>query len=123
MLLHEWNACGDSAAGLSISFIKEHLVGIFSRKKDDKKPADFSNVQSGSSSTAPQAPAAQPGASPGTTGQIQTYVVAKGDSLSKIARQYYGDANQWRRIYDANRDQISNPDLIHPGQSLKIPGA
>ena len=51
----------------------------------------------------------------------QIYTVAPGDSLSKIARRYYGDANQWRRIFEANRDQISNPDLIHPGQKLKIP--
>lgn len=100
-------------------------MGIFSKKKDDKKKADFSNVQSGSSSTAPDAPSAAqpPEQATATTGQARTYVVAKGDSLSKIAKHYYGDANQWRRIYDANRDQISNPDLIHPGQSLKIPGA
>jgi nucleoid-associated protein YgaU len=96
-------------------------VGFFGKKKDDKKNADFSNVQSGSSSTAPDAPA--PDQATGTTGQDRTYVVAKGDSLSKIAKQHYGDANQWRRIFDANRDQISNPDLIHPGQTLKIPGA
>ena len=99
------------------------IFDIFSSKKKDKKPADFSNVRSGSSSTAPDAPSAQPGGTAGSTGPIQTYVVVKGDSLSKIAKQYYGDANQWRRIYDANRDQLSNPDLIHPGQSLKIPGA
>ncbi|CAN5538693.1 hypothetical protein BH23ACI1_BH23ACI1_23180 [soil metagenome] len=101
-------------------------MGFFSKKKDDKKNADFSNVQSGSSSTAPDAPAPDgpaPDQLTGTAGQDQTYVVAKGDSLSKIAKQHYGDANQWRRIYDANRDQISNPDLIHPGQNLKIPGA
>jgi nucleoid-associated protein YgaU len=99
-------------------------VGIFSRNKDDKKKADFSNVQPGSSSTAgePSAPA-PPEQVSGTTGSTQTYVVVKGDSLSKIAKRFYGDAQQWRRIYDANRDQISNPDLIHPGQSLKIPGA
>jgi nucleoid-associated protein YgaU len=96
-------------------------VGLFSRKKDDKKNADFSNVRSGSSSTAPDA--AAPEQVTGTAGSSRTYVVAKGDSLSKIAKQYYGDASQWPRIYEANRDQISNPDLIHPGQNLKIPGA
>jgi nucleoid-associated protein YgaU len=74
---------------------------------------DFSNVQSGSSSTAP-APAQPPATE-------KTYVVEKGDSLSKIAKREYGDAQQWRRIFDANRDQIEDPDLIHPGQTLKIP--
>jgi nucleoid-associated protein YgaU len=47
--------------------------------------------------------------------------VVKGDSLSRIARRFYGDTNEWRRIYDANKDQISDPDRIHPGQTLRIP--
>ncbi len=94
-------------------------------KKDDKPKADFSNVQSGSSSTAAE-PAPAPAPAPGptaTTGAEQTYTVVSGDSLSKIAKRYYGDANQWPRIHEANRDQIKNPDLIHPGQKLRIPGA
>ena len=44
-----------------------------------------------------------------------------GDSLSKIAKREYGDGNAWNRIYEANRDIIKNPDLIYPGQTLKIP--
>ena len=94
-------------------------------KKDDKPKADFPNVQSGSSSTAAE-PAPAPAPAPGptaTTGAEQTYTVVSGDSLSKIAKRYYGDANQWPRIHEANRDQIKNPDLIHPGQKLRIPGA
>jgi len=47
--------------------------------------------------------------------------VVKGDTLSKIAKQFYGSANRWREIFGANRDQISNPDLIKPGQVFKIP--
>jgi nucleoid-associated protein YgaU len=50
-----------------------------------------------------------------------TYTVKSGDTLSKIAKAHYGDASQWHRIYDVNREQISNPDLIHPGQKLYIP--
>jgi nucleoid-associated protein YgaU len=75
--------------------------------------ADFSDVQSGSSTTAPATPAA--GAAAGT------YTVKSGDSLSKIAKHHYGDASKWHAIYDANRDQLDNPDLIHPGQVLKLP--
>ena len=75
---------------------------------------DFSSVQSGGSSTAPSAPSNAP---------EQTYTVQKGDSLSKIAKRVYGDAQQWRKIHEANRDIIDNPDLIHPGQVLKLPGA
>lgn len=76
---------------------------------------DFSDVTSGSSSKA---------AAPVTTGNQErevTYTVQKGDSLSKIAREKYGDGAKWKAIFEANRDQISNPDLIHPGQVLKIP--
>jgi nucleoid-associated protein YgaU len=77
----------------------------------DKPKPDFSNVRSGSSSTAPK-PAAGP---------AEHYTVVAGDSLSKIAKKYYGDASQWRRIFEANRDQIENPDLIQPGWKLAIP--
>jgi nucleoid-associated protein YgaU len=103
-------------------------VGIFDKfaRKDEKPRADFSNVQSGSSSTATE-PVATPVPDPGSTGtggttaQEDSYVVVAGDSLSKIAKRQYGDMNLWRRIYEANRDQIKDPDLIHPGQKLRIP--
>ncbi|MBD0259738.1 MAG: LysM peptidoglycan-binding domain-containing protein [Cytophagales bacterium] len=49
------------------------------------------------------------------------YTVKEGDWLSKIAGRYYGDVHKWSRIYDANRDQISDPDKIRPGMVLKIP--
>ena len=104
-------------------------MGLFGDDKKDKPPAanplsgkatsqppapraDFSDVQAGSSSTAP---------APGTGGPAGTYTVVKGDSLSKIAKQEYGDANQWRKIFEANKDVIKDPDLIYPGQSLRIP--
>jgi LysM repeat protein len=51
----------------------------------------------------------------------QTYTVMAGDSLSKISKQIYGDANQYMKIFDANRDQLKDPNLIHPGQKLQIP--
>ncbi len=99
--------------------------GLLNRKKPDAdfsdtkagasssadSSADFSDVSSGASSTAPAA------------GNAQSYTVKSGDSLSKIAKHLYGDANKWHQIYEANRDQIKNPDLIHPGQELKIPAA
>ena len=74
---------------------------------------DFSNVQGGSSSTAP-------GTENNANGG-RTYVVVKGDSLSAIAKREYGDMKEWRRIYDANRDIIKDPDLIYPGQTLRLP--
>jgi nucleoid-associated protein YgaU len=70
--------------------------------------ADFSDVQSGGSSTAASG---------------KTYTVKKGDNLSKIAKQFYGDAGKWKKIHAANSDKIPNPDLIHPGLQLTIPDA
>jgi nucleoid-associated protein YgaU len=93
-------------------------VGLFDRK--EKPKADFSNVRSGSSSSAPETPA-RPDAREALGGT--RYTVRKGDTLSAIAKREYGDASAWRRIYEANRDTISNPDLIHPGQELTIPAA
>ncbi|HOU24067.1 MAG TPA: LysM peptidoglycan-binding domain-containing protein, partial [Anaerolineae bacterium] len=50
------------------------------------------------------------------------YVVKSGDSLSKIAKELYGDAKRWPEIYEANKALIGdNPNLIHPGQKLVIP--
>lgn len=57
-----------------------------------------------------------------TTPTQDIYSVQNGDSLSKIARKHYGDANAWKRIYEANKDTVGpNPDLIRPGQRLVIP--
>ena len=93
-------------------------MGIFGKDKDKETPADFSDVQSGSSSTAP--PPGQ-GGPVGAAPPLNTYVVVKGDSLSKIAQRAYGDGGKWRKIYEANKDVIKDPDLIYPGQSLRIP--
>jgi nucleoid-associated protein YgaU len=53
--------------------------------------------------------------------QERTYTVKSGDSLSKIAKELLGDAKRWPEIFEANKDQIKDPNLIHPGQELKIP--
>ena len=79
---------------------------VRSAPSDAPARADFSNVESKVDSTPDEA---------------TNYVVEKGDSLSKIAKHFYGSANAWKSIFDANRDQISDPDLIKPGQILKIP--
>ena len=51
----------------------------------------------------------------------RTYTVKSGDTLSAIAKQHLGDANAYMKIFDANRDQLSDPDKLKPGQTLKIP--
>ena len=51
----------------------------------------------------------------------RTYTVKPGDTLSKIAKEMYGDPNEYQKIFDANRDQLRDPNQIRPGQQLKMP--
>jgi len=76
----------------------------------NKGKADFSNVR-GNVDTAPA----------GTSDDAGTYTVLKGDTLSGIAQKHYGKASRWNAIFEANRDQLDDPDLIKPGQVLKLP--
>ena len=75
--------------------------------------ADFSAVTGGSSAAV--------GA--GGTGEwsSRTYTVEKGDTLSKIAKEMYGDANKYPVIFEANKPMLKDPDKIYPGQVLRIP--
>jgi nucleoid-associated protein YgaU len=58
-----------------------------------------------------------------TPPRAQAYTVQSGDTLSKISKQFYGDANKYMKIFDANKDQLSDPDKIKVGQVLQIPPA
>lgn len=60
---------------------------------------------------------------PQAAGGGQTYTVKPGDTLSKISKEFYGDANDYMRIFNANRDKLKDPDKIQPGQVLTIPEA
>ena len=87
------------------------VQGGFSSTEQERP--DFSKVQSGFSSTEEVVDAAP----------AQTYTVASGDNLSKIAKHFYGKASAWPKIFEANRDQLDDPDRIKPGQVLRIPAA
>lgn len=60
-------------------------------------------------------------ATPTPEPQVQYYVIQKGDNLSKIAKQFYGDANAYNQIFEANKEVIQHPDKIFPGQKIRIP--
>jgi nucleoid-associated protein YgaU len=60
-------------------------------------------------------------ARPAAAVAARTYTVKPGDTLSKIAKEYLGDANAYMAIFNANKDQLSDPDKIKPGQVLNIP--
>lgn len=60
---------------------------------------------------------------PAASQEFQYYVVEKGDTLSAIAKQFLGNANDYPRIFEANKEVIKDPDLIYPGQKIRIPAA
>jgi nucleoid-associated protein YgaU len=53
--------------------------------------------------------------------EAKYYTVVKGDTLSKIAKEFYGNANAYPKIFEANKPMLSHPDKIYPGQTLRIP--
>jgi nucleoid-associated protein YgaU len=64
---------------------------------------------------------AKSGAGPAGPGGSTFYTIVKGDTLSGIAKKFYGDANKYHQIFEANRGIIKNADLIYPGQTIRIP--
>ena len=69
----------------------------------------------------PAAAAGQGGPAGGRLRPRGGYTVQKGDTLSKISKQFYGDANKYKKIFDANKDQLKDPDKIQPGQVTPDP--
>lgn len=95
----------------------------------DKPKADFSDVTGSVQSTAPIGVKAD---FSDVTGSVQStapisepghaiYIVKKGDTLSKIAKEHYGKSSKYHAIFEANKDILKDPDHIYPGQELKLP--
>lgn len=106
--------------GAGVALAAKVAASYFGNKEEEGQAPSpdqqTTNVGVAPVGTSTSATAAPPPASSG-----QTYTVVSGDTLSKIAKHFYHDANQWQRIFDANRDILSNPDRIFPGQNLRIP--
>lgn len=102
---------------------------LYSQKREDNGdiPYSISFQQYTPMKTIPVTPAAtanapRADASTAAPKKAKTYTVKKGDCLSAIARSVYGDASQWKKIYEANKGIIGkNPNLIFPGQTYTIP--
>ena len=58
---------------------------------------------------------------PPVTEKVEYYIIKKGDTLSAIAKQFYGKPNDYPRIFEANREVIKDANLIYPGQKIRIP--
>jgi hypothetical protein len=112
---------GNRLGPVGSTLVAEVLIGLVRRSKDSI--LDVANWT-------PTLPAAQPGTFIladllRLAGALPLpdifYTVVAGDTLGSIAQQFYGDSGEWPRIFNANQDQISDPDLIFPGQVLRIP--
>jgi nucleoid-associated protein YgaU len=65
--------------------------------------------------------AASPSAPPAPVERVEYYDIKSGDTLSAIAKQYYGNASAYTKIFEANRELIKDPNKIYPGQKIRIP--
>jgi LysM repeat protein len=95
--------------------VKSRIMVEFNRMVDTENTLNRIRI--------PEAPAAQPvqSSTPQKTEEEMIYVVQKGDTLSALAQRFYGKASLYMKIFEANRDVLSNPDLIKIGQKLRIP--
>ncbi len=122
---------GSTAAREKAVLIAGNIDGI--DKVDDRltvtasaggKP-DFSNVSGGVASSEAGIGSGSAGAMHGSAGgegwQSRTYTVKSGDTLSKIAKDFYGEAGKYNQIFEANKPMLKDPDKIYPGQVLRIP--
>ena len=118
-------ALGSHVSGLAVTFDdgKVTLTGRADSMAAKEKAALVAGNVRGVSSvnddalTAPAAPAPAAGAAAAT----RYYTIKSGDSLSKIAKEMYGDAGDHDKIFQANREVIGDPDKIYPGQQIRIP--
>lgn len=119
---------GNHAAREKAVLIAGNIDGI--EKVDDRLTVtaaapDFSNVSGGvattEASTAPGVLSTHGHASEGGETASTFYTVQKGDTLSKIAKDHYGNANKYQQIFEANTPMLKHPDKIYPGQVLRIP--
>ena len=122
---------GSTAAREKAVLIAGNVAGI--DKVDDRinvtggaaRGPDFSNVSGGVASTeaarAPGSLGGGLGSAGGGGWESKTYTVKAGDTLSKIAKEVYGEANKYNQIFEANKPMLKDPDKIYPGQVLRIP--
>lgn len=101
--------------------IAGNISGISRVNDKITAPASAKPVAAASTSTAnaPQSAPTAVAASPDWTSR--TYTVKAGDTLSKIAKEVYGNANDYNAIFEANKPMLKDPDKIYPGQVLRIP--
>jgi len=97
--------------GSTAEYYRERL-----RQANPHLPADGQEIKPGTTLVIPAVEDAPAGG-----GEMRTHVVRQGETLSAIARRVYGSAAAWRKIYEANRQTVSEPDRLQPGMTLVLP--
>ena len=102
---------------------KTQIMAAFNAAVETKNTINQIQVDKPTPQAAGASPFHQPIGNLGTTtaSEPRFHNVVAGDTLSGLAKKYYGDASKYNRIFEANRDQLSDPDRIRVGQKLKIP--
>jgi uncharacterized protein YidB (DUF937 family) len=103
--------------GAGAALAAKAAASYFGDKEDEQEQAPSPGQQATTASAA----AVDTGVGSAAASSVRTYTVSSGDTLSKIAKQFYNDSNQWQRIFDANRNILNDPNRIFPGQHLRIP--
>jgi|APLak6261672214_1056088.scaffolds.fasta_scaffold00047_14 uncharacterized protein YidB (DUF937 family) len=103
--------------GAGAALAAKAAASYFGDKEDEEEQAPSPGQQATTASAA----AVDTGVGSAAASSVRTYTVSSGDTLSKIAKQFYNDSNQWQRIFDANRNILNDPNRIFPGQHLRIP--
>jgi nucleoid-associated protein YgaU len=96
--------------------VKTRVISEFNSRVDADNVLNRITIAAGA---APKDAAAKP--TPAAAAEFEWYEVQKGDTLSALAKRFYGKASQYMKIFDANKDVLTNPDLIKVGQKLRIP--
>ena len=103
-----------------VAKVEEDIIIIDPRQAG---PAAQPPSKSGGSAKPTAVRALEAAAAAATEGPAKFYTVVKGDTLSKISKEFYGSAQKYNRIFEANRPLLQHPDKIYPGQVLRIPPA
>jgi nucleoid-associated protein YgaU len=98
---------------------REKIVLILGNTEGVDKVDDRMTIKAAAPAQATAAPTA--GQAAQTAAEPQFYEVKSGDTLSKVAKAFYGDANRYHEIFEANKPMLKDPDEIYPGQRLRIP--
>lgn len=113
------DAFGDNISGLNVAYddgtvtLSGQADSFATKQKAVLMAGNVKNVEAVNDMLTVQVAEPEP--------ELRYYTIERGDSLSKIAKEVYGDYKKWTALFEANKEVIKDPDLIYPGQTIRIP--